>query len=147
MASFHVDGAAKGNLPRPGLQWRDRTPGAAEGRAAYLKESSMIGFVAGAAVGYVLGTRAGRQRYEQIKRGSKRLWQSEPVQGRLEAGKQAVKTQAVPFVADKVGDAVKAAGRQVKAKAGRETLPATLERGPDGELYADATPGRHRSTP
>ena len=28
----------------------------------------MIGFVAGAAVGYVLGTRAGRARYDQIKR-------------------------------------------------------------------------------
>lgn len=39
-----------------------------------------IGFVLGAAVGYVLGTRAGRERYEQIKRGAKALWGSEPVQ-------------------------------------------------------------------
>lgn len=39
-----------------------------------------IGFVLGAAVGYVLGTRAGRERYEQIKRGAKKLWGSAPVQ-------------------------------------------------------------------
>ncbi|MCU1437371.1 MAG: YtxH protein [Naasia sp.] len=37
-------------------------------------------FVAGAAVGYVLGTRAGRARYEQIKTRAQKLWSSEPVQ-------------------------------------------------------------------
>lgn len=37
-------------------------------------------FVAGLAVGYVLGTRAGRQRYEQIKLAAKNVWESEPVQ-------------------------------------------------------------------
>ncbi len=99
----------------------------------------MIGFIAGAALGYVLGTRAGRERYEQLKRGGKRVWRSDPVQHRLEAGKHAVRTQAVPFVADKVGDAVKAAGQQVKQRAGRETLPATIHRGTDGKLYADTT--------
>ncbi|MCW2914542.1 MAG: hypothetical protein JWN52_2610 [Actinomycetia bacterium] len=30
-------------------------------------------FIAGAAVGYVLGTRAGKERYEQIKRASRRV--------------------------------------------------------------------------
>ncbi len=39
-----------------------------------------IAFVLGAAVGYVLGTRAGRERYEQIKRGAETLWQTGPVQ-------------------------------------------------------------------
>ncbi|MEI2827709.1 MAG: hypothetical protein V9F04_15930 [Dermatophilaceae bacterium] len=77
----------------------------------------MIGFVAGAAVGYVLGTRAGRARYEQIKQGAHRLWTSDPVQHKLDQAGHAVKTQALPFVADKVGDAVKAAGRAVKDKA------------------------------
>jgi oxygen-dependent protoporphyrinogen oxidase len=37
-------------------------------------------FAAGAAVGYVLGTRAGRARYEQIKVSAQKLWSSEPVQ-------------------------------------------------------------------
>ena len=48
----------------------------------------MIGFVAGAAVGYVLGTRAGRQRYEQIKAGAHRLWTSDPVQNKLDQDRQ-----------------------------------------------------------
>lgn len=39
-----------------------------------------IAFVLGAATGYVLGSRAGRQRYEQIKRGSEALWNTAPVQ-------------------------------------------------------------------
>src|SRR5690554_6704355 len=39
-----------------------------------------IAFVFGAAVGYVLGTRAGRERYEQIRRGAETLWHTEPVQ-------------------------------------------------------------------
>ena len=39
-----------------------------------------IAFILGAAVGYVLGSRAGRQRYEQIKRGAQKVWQTEPVQ-------------------------------------------------------------------
>ncbi|QAB16665.1 YtxH domain-containing protein [Leucobacter muris] len=39
-----------------------------------------IAFVLGAAVGYVLGTRAGRERYEQIKNGAQTLWHTAPVQ-------------------------------------------------------------------
>ena len=33
-----------------------------------------IAFVAGATVGYVLGARAGRRRYEQIKSAADRVW-------------------------------------------------------------------------
>jgi hypothetical protein len=39
-----------------------------------------IMFVAGAAVGYVLGARAGRRRYEQIKAAGDRLWNDKNVQ-------------------------------------------------------------------
>lgn len=35
-----------------------------------------IAFVVGLAVGYVFGTRAGRQRYEQIKAGARTVWDS-----------------------------------------------------------------------
>lgn len=37
-------------------------------------------FVAGAAVGYVLGSRAGHHRYEQISAGASKVWNSRPVQ-------------------------------------------------------------------
>lgn len=41
-------------------------------------------FVAGLATGYVLGSRAGRQRYEQIKSGWLAVWNTDPVQNRVE---------------------------------------------------------------
>lgn len=49
-----------------------------------------IAFVLGAAVGYVLGTRAGRERYEQIKRGAQHVWNTEPVQRGVTLVKDAV---------------------------------------------------------
>lgn len=41
-------------------------------------------FVAGLATGYVLGSRAGRQRYEQIKSGWLSVWHTAPVQNQVE---------------------------------------------------------------
>jgi hypothetical protein len=41
----------------------------------------VIRFVAGIGVGYVLGSRAGRERYEQIKRWSRRVADNPAVQG------------------------------------------------------------------
>lgn len=54
-----------------------------------------IAFVLGAAAGYVLGSRAGRERYEQIKAGAQKLWNTAPVQrGRDEvSGFVSTKTQ------------------------------------------------------
>lgn len=89
----------------------------------------MIGFAAGAAVGYVMGTRAGRRRYEQITRQAARVWRSDPVQERLQDAGEAVRTRAVPYVADRVGEAVKAAGRSVRASATRPAPSATPTRG------------------
>jgi hypothetical protein len=66
-------------------------------------------FVAGLALGYVLGTRAGRERYEQLKKCARRVSQNPAVrntaetaaqQGRVYAGK------AFHTVSDKVGDRV-----------------------------------------
>ncbi len=53
-----------------------------------------IAFVVGAAVGYVLGSRAGRERYEQIKRGANHLWNTEPVQNGVSAVRGAVDERA-----------------------------------------------------
>lgn len=38
------------------------------------------GLVVGIAIGYVLGTRAGRERYEQIKTQASKVWNLDPVQ-------------------------------------------------------------------
>lgn len=49
-----------------------------------------LSFVLGAAAGYVLGARAGRQRYEQIAQQARKVWQSEPVQQRVDQAGAAV---------------------------------------------------------
>lgn len=46
-----------------------------------------IAFVVGLAVGYVFGTKAGRERYEQIKAGAASLWETQIMkQGRDQLG-------------------------------------------------------------
>lgn len=57
-----------------------------------------IGLVVGLGVGYVLGTRAGRERYEQIKTQWLKVWNLDPVQQQVEKAKSFVgdKAAAVP---------------------------------------------------
>jgi hypothetical protein len=76
---------------------------------------SKISFLVGGALGYVLGARAGQQRYEQIKTKSQQLWQSEPVQTKVSEATEAVK-QAAPVVTEKVTEAAKHAGEAAKSK-------------------------------
>ena len=62
-----------------------------------------VTFFAGAAVGYVFGTRAGRERYEQIKRASKMLAENPRVQDA--AGKVQVKASEMASTAkDRAGE-------------------------------------------
>ena len=42
-----------------------------------------VGLVVGLAAGYVLGTRAGRERYEQIKEQATKVWELDPVQAQV----------------------------------------------------------------
>ena len=57
-----------------------------------------IGLVVGLGVGYVLGTRAGRERYEQIKTQWLKVWNMDPVQEQVDKVKDFVgdKAAAVP---------------------------------------------------
>jgi len=95
-------------------------------------------FFAGGAVGYVLGTKAGRKRYEQIKGRAIEAWSSDPVQAKVDTAMQAVKSQA-PVIADKFGNAAKLTGAKIKDKVTGEELPETIHRGTDGRLHADTT--------
>lgn len=73
-----------------------------------------ISFVAGLAAGYVLGARAGKERYAQIKRGAGRVWTSQPVERKKADLKIAARTKAGPYVADRIADAAKAAGQALR---------------------------------
>ena len=102
-----------------------------------------LSFLTGAAVGYVLGARAGTKRYEQIKSQAGRLWSSDPVQATVSQAADAAKTKAAPFVADVVGDAAKSTVNTLRAvrSGGQEHLPAGLHRGTDGMLHAEPIAG------
>ena len=72
-------------------------------------------FVAGATIGYVLGARAGRRRYDQIKAAADRVWNDRNVQ----KGVNEVVGTVSGFVKDKapeVQDAVVGQAKKVVAK-------------------------------
>jgi len=53
-----------------------------------------IGLVVGLGAGYVLGTRAGRERYEQIKKQWLKVWNLDPVQDQVDKVRTFAKSQA-----------------------------------------------------
>jgi hypothetical protein len=60
-------------------------------------------FILGIGVGYVLGSRAGRERYEQIKERATGVWNSPRVQRKVDAAEQTAKS-AVDSATQKVGE-------------------------------------------
>lgn len=98
--------------------------------------------LAGVAIGYILGAKAGRERYEQLADQASKVWTDPRVQTKVGE----VKEQA-PHVASKVGDRAKSAASQAKAKAkGHETTDSdgdyeneTGSVTSDGEATIDAT--------
>jgi len=69
----------------------------------------------GLAVGYVLGTRAGRERYEEIKSVANKLWADPRVQKPVKQAEEFVKDKA-PEVAEFVSDGVKNVVSKVSGK-------------------------------
>ncbi|MET0735638.1 MAG: hypothetical protein ABWY55_08345 [Microbacterium sp.] len=65
------------------------------------------GLVLGLAVGYVLGTRAGRERYEQIKAQALKVWNAEPVQDQVDKVKDFAKSTAMALPSTLWDSAVK----------------------------------------
>jgi len=73
-------------------------------------------FVAGAAVGYVLGARAGRGAYVKIKDQAESLWENPTVQKGVQQAEGFVKENA-PVVAKKAQDVANDAAHAVGSKA------------------------------
>ncbi|MET9605466.1 YtxH domain-containing protein [Streptomyces sp. NPDC006512] len=68
-----------------------------------------VTFVVGLALGYVLGTRAGRERYEQLKKSARQVAQNPAVRNAAETAGQSGRAfagKAFAAVSEKVGDAV-----------------------------------------
>ena len=77
----------------------------------------------GLAVGYVLGTRAGRERYEEIKAAASKLWNDPRVQKPVHQAQDFAKDKA-PEVAEFVSDGVKKVVSQVSKTAPAAKKPA-----------------------
>lgn len=94
-------------------------------------------FVVGLATGYVFGTRAGRERYEQIKAGAEKVWNTPAVQG----GVEKVQEFAGARVDTAKAELSKKARNALGALIGREPLS-----GPQ-QSKASSKAGSTRATP
>ncbi|SDU38949.1 YtxH domain-containing protein [Jiangella alkaliphila] len=81
--------------------------------------------LAGAAVGYVLGTRAGRQRYEQLKGRADAMWHDPKVQQKVADAQQAVRDRA-PELQEKLTDAASRATDKVRTTVQRHDTDADV---------------------
>lgn len=95
-----------------------------------------VAFVFGAAVGYVLGTRAGRARYEQIKRGAQTVWKTAPVQRGADAVKGLAQAQVT-----RLKDAAVQAGTNLLSGAGKQDATASEPPAPPAGPAATTRPG------
>ena len=85
-----------------------------------------IAFVAGAAIGYTLGARAGRRRYEQIKAAADRLWNDRNVQksvGDVVGTVQDFVKEKAPAVQDAVTGQAKKVVSKVKRSSDDDPSP------------------------
>ena len=85
-----------------------------------------IPLLTAAAVGYVLGARAGRERYEQIRTGARRIARNPRVQEATQRAQDAVATQAshaAEAAKDKVTDAASTAADKVRREASIQPGP------------------------
>lgn len=93
-------------------------------------------FLAGLGLGYVLGTRAGREKYDQMKAATLKVWNDPRLQKQVDAVEDFVK-EKTPEVADFVSDNAK---RVVDKVTGKPATKPTSR--PSG-----SAPGTSTSTP
>ena len=87
-------------------------------------------------VGYVLGSRAGRERYEQIKKMATKVKEDPRVQDAAHQAADTAKAQA-PVVKDKVASAASAAADKVKPSGSSNDADLEAQLNPDNVALQD----------
>lgn len=90
-----------------------------------------LGIVVGLAAGYVLGSRAGRERYEQIREGVGKLWQTAPVQKQVDKAKDLGKSAALALPSALWTGAVKVVKAAADKGSAGQKLDAVIDAGKD----------------
>lgn len=88
-----------------------------------------VGIVIGLTAGYVLGSRAGRERYEQIKSGFLKVWDTEPVQKQVAKAKEVGASAALALPTALWDGAVKAAKAASNKTTPGQKLDAAIKSG------------------
>ena len=99
--------------------------------------------VVGVGVGYVLGTRAGREKYDQMKAAVSKFWNDPRVQQKVDLAEDFMKDKA-PDVAEFLSDSAKKVASQVLAERGEHEarLVQLHDRRQVGVLRRSRDPGR-----
>lgn len=77
-------------------------------------------FLVGLGLGYVIGTRAGRERYEQLRASAEKLWTNPRVQTQVQRAEDYVRG-AAPEVVERVETTAKKVADQVRERRGKKT--------------------------
>jgi hypothetical protein len=102
--------------------------------------------VVGLAAGYILGARAGRERYEDIKRAAGKLWHDPRVQHQVKNAGEFAKDKA-PEVVDFLSDGAKKVAAQVSGSSRRTTSKSGATRKPAaGRSSGSTKPASSKST-
>ena len=109
--------------------------------------------VIGLAAGYVLGARAGRERYEDIKRAASKLWNDPRVQHQVRQAEDFAKDKApdvVEFLADgakKVAAQVGGSSRTKRTASTRKAAPTKTSTTKAGTTASSAQSGASTTKP